>query len=155
MTWQRGFFRLWVLLVVVWLAGAIAIFAPQGRDEWHKKGVLDGLDAQKFEVLIPTDCSLGRGRGGKLQDKADYEQREGKCWYDLSNFRRLYPEYNDKTDEALVSALYAKAGIILTPPKPFQVLMQFLMIGIGVPLVVLALGAGLDWVLRGFKAARL
>lgn len=153
MNWRLGFFRAWVLLAVVWLAGSVAIFAPQGWAEWQKKATMDAFNSEKFIMLVPTDCSLARGRGGTLKEKADYEkqQDDGKCWYEFQNFRRLYPEYKDLDDETLQSRTYEKAGIPLHPAKPFWVLGQFLIIGVGVPLVLLATGASLGWVLRGFQ----
>lgn len=153
MTWRRGFFRLWALFAFIWIIGSIVIYAPQGWAEWQRKAASDRFDSEKFVMLVPTDCQGARGRSGKLNDAADYEQRDGKCWYDLPTFRKLYSEYNDLGDPALAEALYSKAGMPINLPKPFRTLWTFLLIGVVLPLVVLGLGAALAWVLRGFQAS--
>jgi len=142
------------MFAIIWLAGSVAMFAPQGWEEWQKKEATFAsvLEDKEWVLMVPADCSLARGRGGDLKDDADYEQRDGKCWYDFRKFRLLYPEYIDMNDQALASKLYAKAGIIGTKSaKLFAILRQFLIIGVGVPLILLAFGAGLAWVFRGFK----
>jgi len=89
MTWGRGFFRAWVFLAAVWLAGSVAFFGPKVEDAWQN--VVPDVPAG-FVPDIPVDCNLTRGSVSTAQESGDYEPHDGKCWYDLARFRRLYPE---------------------------------------------------------------
>lgn len=153
MTWGRGFYRAWIMFTVVWIAGCGWFFGPRFSDDWQRKSATDALSvaAPGAVPLVPIDCKLARGRGGSLKDKADYEETDGKCWYMFpTDFRRLFPEYNDVSDDRLMVSLYEKVGTRLA--QPFEVFKQFMAFAICVPLVLLLLGAGLTWVFRGFKA---
>jgi hypothetical protein len=128
---------------------ALPLALPQVWQEWQKK--VPELP-EGFVMLVPTDCSVARARGGTLKEKADDEQRDAKCWYELPTFRRLFPEYNDLSDMNLLERAHSKAGIQFTRPQPFWILGQLLVVGILMPLVLLGFGAALAWVLRGFRA---
>ena len=84
-------------------------------------------------------------RGVAGTDYNYHSEVDGLCWYRMPNFRRLYPEYHDLTDNDLAEQLYAEAG---RPPKhfyPWQKVASTIAIAIEAPLVVLGLGLGLLW----------
>jgi hypothetical protein len=103
---------------------------------------------------IPVNCNDARG---KIGDDYDSRNDGGKnnCWYALGKFRVLYPEYRDLTDDQISDRLYEKAGMPLTHPSPWILLLKTLSIAIGVPLIVLAVGSALGWAFDGFSKERL
>jgi hypothetical protein len=108
--------------------------------------------------LIPVDCRDARGKPGidyegSFFDRIDDPSRTA-CWYKIDALRRLFPEYNDLSNEVLINRLYQKAGVPLEPPAPWKALGIAVLIAIGVPVAVLLLGAALAWVLSGFAATR-
>jgi hypothetical protein len=103
--------------------------------------------------LVPTLCSEARGVMGK-----DFEIREtpGICWYELSNFRLRYPEFKNLSDRDLDAKLYTAVGRPLPPTRPtfpWTTLFKWLVTAIGIPLLVLILGAAIGWALSGFGAS--
>jgi hypothetical protein len=153
MKWRRGFFRLWVIFAAAWLAGTIAVVAPSVWEQWKLAQTMKEFDDAGIVTLVPTDCQLARGREGTIRDGADYERREAKCWYELLGFRRLFPEYADLADKKLTSTLYQKAGIPLKEAEPMKAIGELLLIGLGIPLLLLGVGFVLAWALRGFSTA--
>ncbi len=106
--------------------------------------------------MVPVDCKEARGKSG-----TDYEPPDRpwnaytntpNCWYQMPTFRRLFSEYRDMSDDAAIDKLYAKAGIELHPARPWRALGNALSIALGVPLVVLVIGAALGWAFSGFRA---
>jgi hypothetical protein len=146
MNFKQGFFRIWVVGSVVF-AGAVGVSgyekvaAEFERAGQHFPGIL----------MVPVNCRDARGTA-----KEDYTTGlDGPwCWYQIDALRRLYPEYNDLSDDSVGDRLYKKASIATNPAAPWKVLGNMLLIAIGVPLLVLLLGAALAWALSGFTAAR-
>src|SRR5262245_50027813 len=98
-------------------------------------------------------------RGGKTLARVTYAKPNffDNCWYALSKFRPLYPEYNDLPDGKLVRKLYADHGILtfddlIPAPKPWATMAMWAAVAFGIPLVVLILGASLVWAFSGFSA---
>jgi len=82
---------------------------------------------------------------------ADYSKLENLCWYTFTDFRRLYPEYNNLNDKALKELLYEKAGQPLKHFHPWQKLGKVIAFAFGAPLAALVLGRALLWG-AGFRA---
>jgi hypothetical protein len=59
------------------------------------------------------------------------------CWYTMSKFRPLYPEYNNLSDYELIRMLY---GIRV---RPWATLGIWASIAVGIPLAALIIGASL------------
>jgi len=73
----------------------------------------------------------------------------------MADFRRLYPEYNDLTDDVLTQKMYEKANRPLkAPAEPWWFLGQAISVAVIVPLFVLLLGSALAWALSGFAYGR-
>jgi len=88
---------------------------------------------------------------------ADYiTEVNDNCWYAVSRFRRLYPEYNDLSDKELTRKLYALRGITAASDllNPWATLGTWAIIAFGIPLAVLVLGASLVWAVSGLAAKR-
>jgi len=58
------------------------------------------------EILLPIDCAQARGKEG-----ADFDKRDGHCWYGLGKFRTSFPEYRALSDYDLSKNLYEKTGV--------------------------------------------
>lgn len=155
MNFRRGFFRLWILASVLFvIAVAFVVYEPiitsfkraAESKSWPEVGL----------ILLPVLCKDARGTSG-----TDYTGREGpwsdysaegKCMYKMADFRRLYPEYKDLSDNDLATKMYEKANRPLQPElEPWWALGQAVAIAAMVPLVVLLLGWAIAWTLSGFS----
>ena len=79
--------------------------------------------------------------------------KDGLCWYKMPDFRRLYPEYKDLSNQVLSEKLYAKVGQPLQHIHPWHKVFKTAAIAIGMPVAVLLLGWSLLWALAGFRPA--
>jgi hypothetical protein len=149
----RGLFRLWLVGSVVFVLAVVGL--SYGEIE-------ELIDPWPGEVVVPKLCGDARGIAG-----LDYSTKLGQqpgpwdeyskpnpfdnCWYALSKFRTLYPEYGRQSDEELSAELYTAAGIQYRQrPSPWIALARRVEIALGVPLVVLTLGVALIWAAKGF-----
>lgn len=158
MNFRRGFLRLWAVGSVLFVV-AVGLFSyGQVASEFERSG----QDWSKFPALIPVDCRDARGKSG-IDYEGNFFDRFGqpargsdpKCWYKIDALRRLYPEYNDLSDDVLTTKLYQKAAIsIKEPAAPWKTLGMVILIAIGVPVLVLLLGAAVAWVFSGFTTPR-
>lgn len=155
MNFRRGFFRLWVLGSILFVIGVAAtqydLVASEFKrakesKEWSEVGL----------ILIPVHCKDARGVSntdytGREGPWNDYST-EGQCMYKMADFRRLYPEYKDLSDNDLVSKLYKLANRPLRDdPQPWWLLGQAVAMALIVPLVVLLFGSAIAWALSGFR----
>jgi hypothetical protein len=154
MTFRRGFFRLWVLGSVLFVIGvavthydlvASEFKRAKERKEWSEVGL----------ILIPIHCKDARGNSntdytGREGPWSDYS-KEGQCMYKIGDFRRLYPEYNNLSDNDLANQLYERAGRPLNAePEPWHFVAWAVAIGIAFPLITLIFGWAVAWALSGF-----
>ena len=96
----RDYFRLWLVFSAFFVVVTANAFFGDVKSLFEKAAV---------ESLVPMQCSDARGKIG------DYEVKGygGKnfCWYKVQEFKVLYPEYKDLTDDQLSHRLYEKVGI--------------------------------------------
>lgn len=154
MNFRRGFFRIWLILSAIYTLLICIIFFDDVRQEFKKQALLSKWNEISV-LLLPVLCDEARGEA-----KRDYNPPEGNyfnrfdagalCWYEEPKFRQFYPEYRDLTTEMLSGRLYSKAGIATNRARPWTTLFVAVVTAIGVPLLVLILGAGLGWALAGF-----
>jgi hypothetical protein len=154
MNWRRGLFRLWIIGTVLFVL-AIAFIS---YSEIKKQFVDTALE--RF-LLVPQLCGDARGVAGtdytaNLDGNTDAKPNFfDNCWYEMSKFRPLYPEYKDVSDKELSRRLYAEYGVpIRDTPNPWVTLGTWASIAFGIPLAVLILGASLAWAFSGFAAKR-
>src|SRR5262245_47344336 len=117
-------------------------------------------------LVVPQRCGEARGVAG-----TDYGTQEGRgpgpwdtyakpnpfdnCWYEMSKFRPLYPEYKDVSDKELSRKLFVDHGLPFRElHNPWATLGPWATLALGIPLAVLALGASLLWALSGFGTQR-
>ena len=149
-----GYLTLWVLAVAF-------VSYSEIKKQFNDIAIQDVLDERKVELIVPQLCGTARGVAG-----TDYTTKIGQnpnpwdtyakpnpfdnCWYEMSKFRPLYPEYKHVSDNELSRKLYAEHGV----PNPWATLGAWAGIAFGIPLVVLALGSSLLWALSGFAVTR-
>jgi hypothetical protein len=125
--WRRGFFRLWVLGSVLFAVVVAALSYAPIRVALHLAAFEKAWKPDT--LMVPVRCDNARGAAG-----ADYATREGRkpgpwdqysksnasdyCWYLISKFRELYPEYKRISDVELASKKWADAP---PPPPGFEV----------------------------------
>jgi hypothetical protein len=142
---RRGLFRFWVLLSCLWVILICITAITPVREEFAKATSMRKINAGSWTPDEPVDCSIARG--------TEYRRDGSLCWYSLPVFRKLYPEYNDLKEQELSEKLYDKAGITLTPIRPWRMLLEKLALALGPPLGVLILGWAFLWALSGFSRA--
>lgn len=153
MNLRRGLFRIWLLFSVLFVLSVGWSSVEVIQKEIRPKVTLP----RGYELMLPAECSTARGR-----ETTDYTRLKSDefCWYELSRFRALYPEYIDLQDDQVLEMMYNRAREIdpkrpkfelKDPPFPWNTL--FVSIGwmLGIPLIILVLGRALIWVVDGFR----
>jgi hypothetical protein len=146
---RRGLFRLWIVGAALFVLAVAFVSYSE-----IKKQFTTAADAVAWpgEVAVPVLCADARGAAD-----ADYFiEFSDNCWYAMSKFRRLYPEFEDLSDKELVRKLYAARGIagVSDVPNPWKTLGLRAGVAFGIPLAVLVLGSSLLWALSGFAVTR-
>jgi hypothetical protein len=154
MNFRRGFFRLWLIVSVLFVA-VVGLVSYESVMSEFKRAADNKEWAEVGLMLIPIHCKDARGTSG-----TDYTGRDGpwsdysaqgQCMYKMADFRRLYPEYSDLSDNVLVHKTYEKAARPLLPePEPWWTLGRAVGIAAAIPFVVLLLGWAIAWALSGF-----
>ena len=103
---RRGLFRLWLVFSVLFAIGTFAVFFSYIKGEFDHLSLKEATKNSKR--MVPIDCSLARGA-----EKTDYIKKldpsaPNACWYGLPDFRKLYPEYADLTNDQLTEKPYQK-----------------------------------------------
>jgi hypothetical protein len=152
---RRGLFRLWIVGSVMFVIAVAVISYGEIKNQFN--AVAPPPPPQGSEILVPQLCGEARGVAGvdystkrgppNVFDKFDNPNRYDKCWYAMSKFRPLYPEYNNLSDYELIQKLYAV-------PNPWATLGVWTIIAVGIPLAALVIGASLAWAFSGFAAKR-
>jgi hypothetical protein len=149
MNWRRGLFRLWIVGTVLFVMAVAFVSYDEIKAQFDETALTRWVEANDV-LLVPQLCGDARGVAG-----VDYSTENDACWYAISKFRPLYPEYNNLSDKELSRKLYADRGIpIRDPPNPWATLGMWAGIAFGIPLAVLVLGASLVWAFSGFAAKR-
>ena len=73
MSIQRGLFRLWVILAVVFTIATAAVSSRAIRNEFFWS---DPPKELAWRLEVPINCEQARGTAG-----TDYSTFEGLCWY--------------------------------------------------------------------------
>jgi hypothetical protein len=156
LNWRQGFFRFWVIGSVLFVIAVAAISYSDVKTHFESAASMKGWE--NVEGFVPVICGNARGVFGtdytaKFDDLLPSGLRPGAtCWYAMSKFRPLHPEYSDLSDEELTSKLFKEVGIPLNSPHPWTTLLNWIGIAFGIPLIVLILGTALAWALSGFRA---
>ena len=148
MNLRRSFFRLWMILSVLYVASVSAILFEDVKGALDK--ALNPFD-EKDAHIFPVDCKDARGKDG-----IDY-QLDGKkklCWYTEEKFRTLWREHKDLPTVYLANVFYSRADMSIPErPAPLKLFLQILLITIAPPLVILLIGSALRRVFAGFRRA--
>jgi hypothetical protein len=150
MNLRRGLFRLWIVGSALFVLAVAFVSYSEIKKQFDAAALMHVLKAN--EVAVPVLCADARGTAN-----ADYFiEHNDNCWYAMSKFRRLYPEYKDLSDNELTRKLYPARGLPAPNglPNPWATLGTWASIAFGIPLAVLALGASLLWALSGFADER-
>jgi hypothetical protein len=158
MNWRRGLFRLWIVGSALFVIAVAFVSYGDIKREFNAAANA-GPWGTSDEVLVPQICGDARGIAGtdySIENR--FEEPDNvfdRCWYVMSKFRRLYPEYNNLTDKELTRKLYPGHGFPApTEPNPWATVGMWAGIALGIPLAVLVLGSSLVWAFSGFAARR-
>jgi hypothetical protein len=143
MTWSKGFFRLWIVLSLIWMGATVAVL---GKDEFkslwkpksvmeveYKGGITDDLDSARRPEDLRRQIVEGVGKGAALLQKAEPE--EAKKQLDGANgtadeLLKILSDENEKRTDRLYRAMI----IVLAPP-----------------FALLIVGIVIAWVASGFR----
>jgi len=141
---SRGLFRLWITFAIIFIFAAIMLNFDNLKYPKTK------FDLTTATLMLPVDCALARGKRGKNYIN---NLEGGYCWYKISEFRKLFPEYKDLPDEKLSEQLYRSVKRKSEPDNHlfWNAIHNVLIYGFGIPILLLVLGFCLKWVIAGFK----
>ena len=149
MNLRRGFFRLWLVFSALFVIATAVVYFKEVKSEFEMADFVPDLPVSCPDVPRGSP-DAPRGRWGD-----DYTiGGDGYCWYSVGKFRALYPEYKDLSEDQLYTRLYEKAGKTIRFFAPWTLLLKVVSIGIGAPLIVLALGSAIGWSFAGFSSER-
>jgi hypothetical protein len=159
MNWRRGLFRLWIVGSVLFVIAVAVISYRDIKEQFDAAANAAAWEASEFETVVPQLCGEARGVAG--EDYSTIEKKSSPnpfdtCWYKISKFRSLYPEYNNLSENELTRKLYPIYGMAAPRelPNPWTTLEMWASIALGIPLAVLLIGASLVWAFSGFTAKR-
>ncbi len=121
MNWRRGLFRLWIVGSALFAITVASISYSGIKAEFNAVALQRTVDASQDELLVPQLCGNARGVAGT--DYAIKQRQAGPwdiyakpnffddCWYAMSKFRPLYPEFKNVSDKELARKLYTDHGI--------------------------------------------
>lgn len=131
MNWKRGLFRLWVIAAAAWLLAV---------------GVVTGLPHALWVYWDFRDVPAGMAADAR----ADYVEH-GPWEKYAPNTEASAPDTPPLPKGVIRAVAVRELGRRLSLAD--QAVNEFLWAGLAPPLVVLAVGAGLRWALRGFRNA--
>ena len=161
MNWRPGLFRLWMI------GAALFVIAVTSINYSGIKAEFDALALQgrsPKELFVPQLCGRARGIAGTdytskqeqpfdLWDEFTKANAFAICWFRMSKFRALYPEFDNIPDKDVSRKLYADHGIpTRDTPNPWASLGMVAGVAFGIPLMVLAFGASLVWASSGLPS---
>lgn len=150
---RRGFFRLWIVFCVLVVLGVIIASYSEVHDEFAETNIRRIVIKNLQASMLPVNCvdPVPRGSAG-----ADYSVSAGLCWYKVSDFRRLYPEYSDFSESVLSDKLKAKNIRWQSPAHPWRTMLGLAEGTIVLLLTVFVMGYALiwmsAWVSAGFRS---
>lgn len=159
MAWRRGFFRLWLVASILW----VAAMAMNGWSEYDRN-----LTGWRIYTTVPVRCIDVRGeRGvdwgfnatgpGPWDNSRDIVTATDICWQPLHRFKTRFPEVvTGRSDTDILRAAYRSAGQTpiednLTPTSWHQTAWVWSMFAITVPLGFLVIGWVIGWIIGGFR----
>jgi hypothetical protein len=145
---RLGLFRLWIVASTLFFIAAVYGYSGSIRDEFRK------ARKENHALLLPLKCEDAQGRKARGVVSKDYVIYDSYCWYQMSKFRALYPEYKKVSDDVLTDAIYAKVGTPLEHARPWRLLFNAASIAIGLPLAILAAFSAFYWAVLGFRAKK-
>jgi hypothetical protein len=143
MAWSKGFFRLWLVLALLWMGAVLALL---GNDEFkglwkpksaieveYKGGIKDVLDSSRRTEDLRRQIVEGVSKGAVLLQKTD--AAEATKQLDGANgtadeLLKLLADENEKR----AGSLYRALAILLAPPA-----------------ALLIVGIAIAWVASGFR----
>lgn len=162
---KRGLFRIWLVLSTLFVIGVGVVTYDTVKAAFDEAAVMEMVKGD--DIIMPVLCGQARGIAGtdyttKANQKPGPWDSDAKpnpfdtCYYiGVPTFRRLFPEYANIEDNALVKKVYADSG---QPTRdlanPWINLLALVAWALGIPLLVLAIGSALFWALAGFKRDR-
>lgn len=134
MQWARGFFRVWIIISILWIGVVVMIAKPETYPLlWH---------GSKWDIGTPTghqfilDASMTREQLEQTLDSA-LRQEEARAGHKLeSGIREVLLNHVDERERARDQAP------------------QIWLITILPPIALLLLGIAIGWVLSGFRSSK-
>lgn len=133
MNWRRGFWRVWGVISIVWIAVAFVIAAP-----FPSTNPVVRFDAWGHQVKLPADTEKETVRSALIKFLNEERAKDPGPWIEYQG------NIDEKVDELIRN---------YQPTSWFWQLLPFSMIALLPPAILLVLGMALGWIVRGFRTA--
>src|SRR5215831_20312990 len=101
MNWRRGLFRLWIVGTALFVIAVAFVSYSEIKLQFDETALARWVEANSA-LLVPQLCGDARGVAGvDYSTENDKPNPFDKCWYEVSKFRPLFPEYNNLSDKEL------------------------------------------------------
>ena len=139
-SWARGFFRLWLIVSALWVAGTVAlgfISAPSYSSTSVYVGGPDSIVGEQLSVYGPVQWQTGADILYAYLPELAGAMRAAEIAGDVAALATLREAHSLGEAELRANRLSQVFGFTLLSLLP--------------PTIILLLGAGLGWALRGFR----
>ena len=133
---------MWFVVSLLWAAAAFTMTYPEWSHTLEMMATGTRSDWPGVQML-PVPCELARGSPTHV-----FIEGKPACVQPMSDFRRLYPEYQAFTDTQLIKTTYERVGLTVWPI--YRPIWNALGLALLPPLLLAIVGVAFGWVLRGF-----
>src|SRR5262249_8443363 len=171
MNWRRGLFRLWIVGTVLFVIAVAFVSYSEIKAQFDAtarkpKTIIHSSILAQFRQEYPqyndlNDAQLADALYKKLYSDIPREQFDRKIAGSNTKIieiqGRLHVFRADAPDDEIAATLANEPlsfDDLIPAPNPWATLGVWASIALGIPLVVLALGASLVWAFSGFAAKR-
>ena len=156
MTMERartGLFRLWVVATILLGLAITLVNVSNIQQEFKQDALLHSAEYRaNARAFVPCDKARGKLHADFEFGIGDEHANDGQCAYLMSAFRRLYPEYNDLSDYALLQKLspFPKDGKHDYAGHPWRLIGLIILITGVLSAAGFVLGCAALWIVAGF-----
>jgi|SRR5271166_2165791 len=135
MAWRQGFFRIWVVLSVIWVGGAILVAKP--------KTYVWLWNAPKYDITFPTGLTITLDGAKTREEAAELLDDQIKHEVSRPGGEKLKPDDRDE----LLKSMYGGYS------SPGDQAREAWIAAIAPPVGLFIIGLAIGWIFSGFRKA--
>lgn len=144
--WTRGFFRLWLVLSLMWIGAIIAVERP---DRLYRSLMVDRERAQEVAAIVAQESfEAFAGHSGQTEDSEMTVQNENLETMSHEELAKLAKQRRAALASAQLAALQDRVALKRVELQAWASLAFF------PPSILFMLGFSLLWAIRGFGRER-